>query len=257
MIGVLLQSALAATLLVVDRPDTITDHREAAAALWPAGEVQVRAQPADLVPRFEVHGTTLLWVTERGTAVREVGSASAAILLMRSWSASPELAGGWLDPVEAVPPKTEELAVEPRRRRQREVDDLHLGVVLRVGAPIRRAGATLGWSAGVREGVVRVEVIGGTRNQLLGGSGVDTTFSGMVLVGWSPRWKPAGIRPTVSVGAELQHLRALQSSWFVAHPVAALGLEVRGRSVGLVVRVEVAVSTNPFVRLSVGPRFHF
>jgi hypothetical protein len=251
----LLETVLAATLVVVDGEERAAAWRDAAADLWPAETVEVTTVRRDEIPRFEVVDGVVSWVTARGVARREVVDPATGVLLMRSWSGTPELVGdGWIDRP-AAPAAVEE-GPAPRRRRRRLVEDVFIAGSVRVGVPVADAGSTVSWSIGVQQGQLVVELQGGTRGVLA--TEVSTVASGAVWVGWRPR---RGVRPTFSVGAELQDVQFDESGRVRYQlrllPVTAVGVEVVGKVVGLGLRVESAVSRRPFVRISMGPRIHF
>jgi hypothetical protein len=267
----------AAAVVVVEQPEEVPSFREATSVLWPNEEVDVVLTSASL-PRFEVRRRVLFWITSHGTASREVESVEAAVLLMRSWSASPELAAGWTrrppppDPVPevvrearvATAPVEVDLDRVKRPIDTRLLDDVFVGSLARVGLPVGYAVSGVGWLVGVQERMLMAQVEVGARVAGIRGDGAFGTFAASGLVGWSlARQADQGVfvRPYLLGGVEVQRRVERQTvgeaKWAEVLPVVSLGMELGSGSLGWSLCVVGGLGEAPYGRMTSGPMFHF
>ncbi|MCA9570957.1 MAG: hypothetical protein KC656_24120 [Myxococcales bacterium] len=258
----LLAVALAVPLVVHD-PTEHAAYTEAVAVIWPDGGLAVTAADTE-VPRFEVHQGTVSWVTDRGTAVREVGSPEDAVVLMRSWSLSPDRAAGWLvAPVPEEVPEPLDAAfvdhsiVASRARRRRGLLDGELAVVLRLGGPVAHALPGVALEAGLRRGpIVGRTTLGASSFGRLSRNGTSTFGAGFHF-GVAPRilraptWYVEGF---LLSGVEVQRrVSTGGTSYATAHASGVLGAQVLTDGAGIRLEAEVLLGVDRIVRAALGP----
>ncbi len=114
-----------ATPLVVDGEDRAQELSDTADLLWVGHPLQVQVGPSSVVPRLEVRGDRLYWVTEQQVVERAVDSDDTIVLVARAWLLDadeapigwvpfPDLAGEPLEPLSDFElPDEPELPIEP------------------------------------------------------------------------------------------------------------------------------------------------